>query len=133
MFRTSRIWHLAEDDTIAVRHGYISVDPDDMPQDATDATRALCISAGLQPRDFAIFASRIGSTLLQDQDAGFIVTDVQSDGSGVIVHSDKVLERPKDWLSPRAIDMWKYLDLESPGIFEEFGLQSLRTHIYKTY
>jgi|AntRauTorckE6833_2_1112554.scaffolds.fasta_scaffold01128_3 hypothetical protein len=132
--KTERIWTLSRNDKIVPRIGEVCFDIDEIITDTTDAKRAITITKGLRPRDFAVFLSFPSFDLDKEDtaDAGYLVGDVDaSDGSGVIVHGDKVEQCPKDWATGRIMDTWAYLETIEPNIFDDFTLKALGEHIRK--
>ncbi len=130
MFRASSIWQLGHGDGITIRSGTVVLDIDDMPLDAQDAQRALYVASGLTPRDIAVFADIIGHERTYEEPVGFVVTTVNPDSSGIIVHGDKISESPRDWASEHTLQLWSYLEQIEPSIFAEFGLRSLQEYIH---
>lgn len=130
MSRVENIWCLDKDDAITVRKGIITLDNDDYPINEDDAQRAILVAKGLQPRDFAVTATRIGETTLADRVAGFFVTSVNKDGRGVIVHADKLLANPKDYVNSRVANLWRLLEAIDPDIYEEFSVQALGAYLH---
>lgn len=133
MFETSDIWQLGKDDDITTRKGAIAVDPDDMPVHIDDAKRCITVASGLQPRDFIVTAKRIGADTCYENTQSFLVTIVEADGSGIIVHGDKILQSPREWTTHRIESFWKLLEEIEPEIYSIFGLQGLQTYIRRSY
>jgi hypothetical protein len=65
---------------------------------------------------------------LAESEVGYLVTDVQPDGSGILVGGDLMNQDPASWVSERTVAMWQMLKQEEYTL-ADFGLHGLQAYI----
>ena len=58
---------------------------------------------------------------------GFLVSHVETDGSGVLMSGDLVESAPRLWMNPHLRELWNFL-YDKDYTFSDFGLDALDGH-----
>jgi hypothetical protein len=83
---------------------------------------------GLHDNDFGLFVGA-GDLDLGMTEISYFVTQ-HSKNISTIVNSDKVLENPNSYVTPHLADLLKSA---KPGEIEQFGIDAIMNHIYRTF
>lgn len=119
--KTHRIWSISSEGLVA-RNGTIELS-EMAPVDRRDINRIVTVESGLHASDAVVF---LGFTALQDEETehieSYLVTRVNKDGSGVMVTDDFARTRPREHITPRFIELSRFLHGDEQS-FAEFGAE----------
>ena len=130
--RCERVYYIADNPEIAWRDGEVELDPYEqaMMVSQKDREGVLTAESGLQVGDFAVF---MRFRPISDDDStpaeGYLVSRVDDDGSGILVHSKLAEAHPESYAEGRISEQWRYLEGIDPNIFQEFSLSGLESYL----
>lgn len=124
MIGTNAIYYFEEGE-LAHRNGSIELDVDEQITDADDALRALHVTSGLEPGDFAVFLR----SKKHFSSIGYLVSKLDPEtGEGIIVSGDALEERPEIWLTDELATSLMRLTKEQ---WDDFGLNKLGRNVLR--
>lgn len=123
-----RIWAF-QNDTLLPREGTLILDEQPLHHSG-DLAGPLYVEQGLRPIDVIVFIGYCG--LLEEPDTtydvGYMVTQVEQDGSGILVGGDMMAAEPKTWMNERVAALWRLLH-RADIYLADFGLEALDTYV----
>jgi hypothetical protein len=113
------------------REGQLELSAETVPVRKKDIHTAVHVLSGLEATDLAAFI-----TYKQDKpkrtigkSIGYLVTEVESNGSGLIVPGQLFEDHPEDWVNPRILSAWDALATQDCTPRNTFALPHLSHYL----